>query len=361
MTEIAPRASALLIDRAAVLQYLRLNPTDVKTQALLAVCERYGLDPLLKHVVLVDGNLYVTRDGLLHVAHASGVFDGMTVDSDPTKGDTHWSARVSVYRKDMSRPFTYPGRYPATGGNNKFAPEMALKCAEVMALRRAFDVSLAAREERFDLDDESTPLATAPHRPPAPVATGLSADRYDSPQQSASQAPAPPVAPVSPEPMPDDLRDLLLAAWSDLDADEARQVWRLCIERGVDKEAPTADDRGQPTTMRALFSYAGRRILEGERPAGVSGPDALGPGHTAESVVDAVIVDQSPAAPPRQERAERIPQIPPDDPWYTDQPEPAADGSHPMDLPIPEHAPSPSAAAREAARKATRRAPAGKQ
>lgn len=41
----------------------------------------------------------------------------------------------------MSRPFTFPGRYPATGGNAKYAPEMALKVAESMSLRRAFDVT----------------------------------------------------------------------------------------------------------------------------------------------------------------------------------------------------------------------------
>lgn len=53
----------------------------------LAICQKYGFDPLLKHLVLIATNLkdestgqwtkrynaYVTRDGLLHVAHTSGV------------------------------------------------------------------------------------------------------------------------------------------------------------------------------------------------------------------------------------------------------------------------------------------------
>jgi hypothetical protein len=52
----------------------------------------------------------------------------------------------------MGRPFTYAGRYPTQGGNQKFAPEMATKVAEVMALRRAFDVSAPVMEERWDLD-----------------------------------------------------------------------------------------------------------------------------------------------------------------------------------------------------------------
>ncbi len=252
-------------------------------------------------------------------------------------------------------------------------PEAMLKARAITEVGRdgaedaLLGVHYTAEEMGAVVDEDGTPVHAEPDqpapttpRPPAPAPTARSGDRYNSPQQSATQTPA--SAPAGPlEPMPDDLRDLLFAAWSDLDADEARQVWRLCIERGVDKEAPTADDRGQPTTMRALFSYAGRCILEGERPAGASGPDSLGPGHTAESVVDAVIVDQPPTTPPRQERAERLPEVPPDDPWYADQPEPAADGSHPMDLPIPEPGPSPSAAAREAARNVTRRTPVGKR
>ncbi len=252
-------------------------------------------------------------------------------------------------------------------------PEAMLKARAITEVGRdgaedaLLGVHYTAEEMGAVVDEDGTPVHAEPDqpapttpRPPAPAPTARSGDRYNSPQQSATQTPA--SAPAGPlEPMPDDLRDLLFAAWSDLDADEARQVWRLCIERGVDKEAPTADDRGQPTTMRALFSYAGRRILEGERPAGVSGPDSLGPGHTAESAVDGVVILEGAIDAPlarEQKRAERLPKIPPDDPWYADQPEPVADGSHPMDLPIPEPEESPSAAAREAARNATRRVPA---
>lgn len=156
--------AGVTIDYAAVLRTLRLNPSDPKTQALVLVCDRYGLDPVLKHVVLVDGNVYVTRDGLLHVAHKSGKLDGIEVLDEPklTADGKHWTAKVSVYRKDMSRPFSYVGRYPASGGNVKYAPEMAVKCAEVMALRRAFDVAIAAREELHDATEQPiTALAPA--------------------------------------------------------------------------------------------------------------------------------------------------------------------------------------------------------
>lgn len=113
------------------------------------IAERYELDLLMKHLVLIDGRPYITRDGLLHVAHRSGKLDGITT-SEPAIIDGFWRATCSVYRNDMSHPFTYTGRYPTSGGNQKFAPEMAVKVAEVMALRRAFDVAAPTAEERWD-------------------------------------------------------------------------------------------------------------------------------------------------------------------------------------------------------------------
>lgn len=142
---------------AALLKAIGLDRVPPEQREIaLAIAKRYELDLLLKHLVLVDGRPYVTRDGLLHVAHRSGQLDGIEV-TDPElvklegQGD-FWRAKASVYRKDMSRPFVYQGRYPAKGGNQRFAPEMAVKVAEVMALRRAFDVSAPVIEERWDIE-----------------------------------------------------------------------------------------------------------------------------------------------------------------------------------------------------------------
>ena len=143
--------SSVAIDYDAVLKTLNLNPKDPKTQALLLVCQRYELDPVLKHIVLISGNAYVTRDGYLAVAHRSGQFDGMEV-VDEGETPTHYTAKVSVYRKDMGRPFTYTGRFPkAKSMAKEYGPEMAIKVAEVMAMRRAFNVTgLGAADERWD-------------------------------------------------------------------------------------------------------------------------------------------------------------------------------------------------------------------
>ena len=166
----------------------------------LNIADRYGLDLLLKHLVLIEGRPYITRDGLIHVAHRSGVFDGISV-TPAEKVDGYWRASATVYRKDMSRGFTYPGRYPTTGGNQKYAEEMAVKVAEVAALRRAFDVSAPTVEERWD--DAEVP--TAEERPKASSLSELARQKRAAiapePVQDAPSDPEP-VAVVS-EPVPE--------------------------------------------------------------------------------------------------------------------------------------------------------------
>lgn len=138
----------------------RLAPE--QRELALNIANRYELDLLLKHLVMIDGRPYITRDGLLHVAHRSGQLNGIET-TEPTIIDGFWRSSCSVYRKDMDRPFTYGGRYPTTGGNQKFAPEMAVKVAEVQALRRAFDVSAPTVEERWDVEQ---PIVAEPVKPP---------------------------------------------------------------------------------------------------------------------------------------------------------------------------------------------------
>ena len=145
MTELTPFNA----NQEAIAQYLGLNPRDPKSHAVMVVCDRYKLDPILKHViVLPKSGVYVTRDGLLHVAHMSGQLDGIVLE-EQGENDAEWWAEVSVYRKDMRFPFKFRGRYSKHGANKAYGPEMALKCAEALALRRAFDITgLPVLEER---------------------------------------------------------------------------------------------------------------------------------------------------------------------------------------------------------------------
>ena len=186
---------------AALLKAIGLDKAQPEQRELaLAIADRYGLDLMLKHVVLIEGRPYITRDGLLHIAHRSGVFDGMEV-TDPTIVDVgagkFWTVRCSVYRKDMTRPFTYAGRYPTSGGNQKFAPEMATKVSEVMALRRAFDVSAPVLEERWDMDAVQATDAEPPRSTAATIAERHAAvTKVDAPAVA-------PAVPLPPEPLPE--------------------------------------------------------------------------------------------------------------------------------------------------------------
>lgn len=155
-----------------LIKYLGLNPSNPADRAAVAVCQHYGFDPLLKHVVVIPkGGVYITRDGLLNLAHRSGQFDGMTVDQDPELDESgnEWTAKVTVYRKDMRHGFTYPGRYPSGRHNS---PEMALKCAEAHALRRAFDVTgLPTLDERQPQSTDRQTVTAADFAPAVTVNT----------------------------------------------------------------------------------------------------------------------------------------------------------------------------------------------
>jgi hypothetical protein len=159
----APTAGFGGVNRERVLQIVGLDPRDPKAHAVVAVAERYQLDPVLGHVQILGNSRmpYVTRDGFLHIAHRSGQLDGIEVVDGPRRDGSEWVATVAVYRKDMSRPFTYPGRAELGRDNG---PEMALARAERRALKRAFAVTLPGEFA----EDEHDPRSAAPPAQPDP-------------------------------------------------------------------------------------------------------------------------------------------------------------------------------------------------
>jgi hypothetical protein len=180
--------------KAAILRAVGLDNVPAEQRELaLAIANRYDLDLMLKHLVLIEGRPYITRDALLWVAHRSGHFDGIVatepvIKEFPNLGQC-WYSDVTVWRNDMSHPFTYGGRYPVGGQNRKYGPEMAIKVGECMALRRAFNVSAATVEERWEQDAEEAVLA----EPPASLAQVV--------QQRVAQVQAPAQPQPAPEPL----------------------------------------------------------------------------------------------------------------------------------------------------------------
>lgn len=157
-----------------VLRYLGLDPSNIEARALVLLCSRYRLDPLLGHVAVIrtkhGQKVYVTRDGLLAVAHRSGMLNGIVVEEERRASDDGgWTAIVSVYVKGCEYPFTYGAQCrdtedPARAGNG---PEMALARAERRALRRAFSVP-AMGDASDDLDAIAEDVIELPEQQSTP-------------------------------------------------------------------------------------------------------------------------------------------------------------------------------------------------
>ncbi len=147
-----------------------VSAKDNEIDAAIIVCQQLGFNPILNHIFLIKGQVYVAHKGLLNLAHRSGVFDGIEV-LEQSETDTHYVAKVAVHRKDMSRPFIYTGRYSRQGTQKQYGPEMAITRAECMALRRAFDVSMPIYEE-INWQEQPSQGATVSVRevPPAQIA-----------------------------------------------------------------------------------------------------------------------------------------------------------------------------------------------
>ena len=85
-----------------------------------------------------------------------------------------------------------PGRYPLSGQNKRFGPEMSIKVAESMALRRAFNVSASTVEEQW----ESAPPAET--EPPKTLADRV-AERVESIEKGPEPAADPAADPAEAE------------------------------------------------------------------------------------------------------------------------------------------------------------------
>lgn len=267
-------SAPVAIDQHAVLRHLKLDPKDPKAQAVVLVCDRYGLDPVLKHVVLVEGNVYISRDGLLHIAHKSGQFDGIEI-IEQTETDTEWRAVASVHRKDMGRPITYPGRYSKQAMNKKNGPEMAIARAESMALRRAFSVAMVA------IDEVDEPIDT--RTVPSPRVQQVEAQRSLSEANAARFVEKCTEAGAGPE----DVKTIVLAATGGRTDDlagvystevpelrNALASWRPLSPQDDDYETGEIVDVSTPSTPAEPTTEAKEALADAPAPKGAIGSRA---------------------------------------------------------------------------------------
>lgn len=189
-TELAVRntSGALSFDpqqRKLIRDTFASGASDQEFAALMAVAERRGLDPFLRQVYFVkrwDSQkrcevwaVQVSIDGLRGIAQRTGLYDGQDEPEFEYDAKGHVkSCRAKVWRKDWSRPSVVTAHwseYAQTkkdGGYTAFwagKPHIMLaKCAEALALRKAFPEDTAGiyipeeMGQEIDITPEPAPV-----------------------------------------------------------------------------------------------------------------------------------------------------------------------------------------------------------
>lgn len=157
--------------------------------AFLQHCARTGLDPIARQIYSIarkskgqlKWQIQISIDGARLVAERSGQYEGQTTPEFTADGitwtqvwlskDSPAAARVGVYRRGFREPLyavalweayvqtTYKG--DVTEMWRKMGPLMLAKCAEMLALRKAFPQDLSGLYSAEEMDQASAPTESA--------------------------------------------------------------------------------------------------------------------------------------------------------------------------------------------------------
>jgi murein DD-endopeptidase MepM/ murein hydrolase activator NlpD len=130
----------------------RYSPQEIDTLELVAA--QYGLDPLTREVMILQGKVYVTAAGLQKLALSNEDYDGCEIDIVEADWDKDFFLiKARVWKKGCSHPFEdYGDADPSTSSLRGHALfRHAITRARARALRSAFAVPFCSLEE---LDDE---------------------------------------------------------------------------------------------------------------------------------------------------------------------------------------------------------------
>jgi phage recombination protein Bet len=191
----------------------------------IQICNRTGLDPFARQIYLVPRwdkatgrnvrTPQVSIDGARLVAQRSGEYEGQVatawcgadgvwrevwLSDDPPR-----AARVGVWRTKFREPCVAIALWSeyaqrdrdgrATGMWGRMPALMLAKCAEMLALRRAFPAELSGLYTAEEMGEESTPSsAPAPSATPEPPTKARKVLEVFDPKPNAPAAPAAPVA-----------------------------------------------------------------------------------------------------------------------------------------------------------------------
>lgn len=164
---------------------------DAELALFLAQCQRTGLDPFSRQIYWISrggrGSTQVSIDGFRVIAERSGEMDGQEVAwcDDAGIWTDVWlkkeppaAARVLVYRKGCSHPFPAIAKFAEynAGGPmwTKMPANQIAKCAEALALRKAFPHQLSGLytpDEMDQADNQASVVVDAPQRVTLPEGT----------------------------------------------------------------------------------------------------------------------------------------------------------------------------------------------
>lgn len=163
------------------------NASDDELALFLQQCDRTGLDPFSRQIyaIRIRGKMQtlVSIDGFRVIAERSGKYvgqigpfwcgeDGEWMDVWTGKGQPH-AARIGILRSDFKEPCWGVARYasyaqPGSPTWAKMGDVMTAKCAEALALRRAFPAELSGLYTSDEMEQATEASTAAPVKPTAP-------------------------------------------------------------------------------------------------------------------------------------------------------------------------------------------------
>lgn len=261
--------------------------SESEAQALIEIAQARGLNPILGECYFVRRYDKESRrerwavqasiDALRIKAEQTGLYAGQ--DEPEYEYDANGRivlARVRVFRRDWPRPAVGVARWSEyvqttrEGNPTRFWAQMPhnqlAKCAEALALRKAFPAVLAklyTAEEMAQADSEApaatrAPVATiahapAPELPPAPTPPPPAAAK--PPAKAAPKAPPPP-----PTPKPSPELDALSSAFEARIGDIAREGTMADLKRLAREIAESPLDRARRDVLLDIYDLAASNI-----------------------------------------------------------------------------------------------------
>lgn len=188
------------------------DATDAELNLFLHVCRRTGLDPIARQIYCIHRSgkmtIQTSIDGFRLIAERSGKYAGQT-GPEWCGEDGKWvdvwlkptppsAARVGVLRRDFQGPIygvartrSYLSQSPTW---TKMPEVMIAKCAEALALRRAFPQELSGLYTKEEMDQAEIEMSPPPKKaaPPPPRSSLPSPPVATSPPAPVMETPPPP-------------------------------------------------------------------------------------------------------------------------------------------------------------------------